>query len=104
MGVIKSVILDEYDRNRRMQQVYEQERAKLPHGAITRKKIKGHEYYYWMYRENGIVVNKYISSKDHDIDSLLKKVEKRKQLDQLIRKLKKEQLEMERYLKVTSDG
>lgn len=103
MGVIKSVILDEYDRNKRMQQTYEQELATLPRGSITRKRINGRDYYYWMYRKNGKVFNQYISKKNNNIDDLLKQVERRRQLEKLVRSLKKEQSEMERYLKGADD-
>ena len=103
MGVIKSVILDEYDRNKRMQQAYEQEIAKLPRGSITHKKINSRDYYYWMYRENGKVVNKYISDKSNNINDLLKQVQRRRELEKLVRSLKREQSEMERYLKGAAD-
>ena len=103
MGVIKSVILDEYDRNKRMQQAYEQEIAKLPRGSITQKKINGRDYYYWMYRENGKVVNKYISKKRNNINDLLKQVQRRRELEKLVRSLKREQSEMERYLRGAAD-
>lgn len=104
MSIIKSVILDEYDRNKRMQQTYIQELANFPRGSITRKCIRGRYYYYWMYRENGKVINKYISGKSNKIDELQSQVEKRKQVEQLIRNLKAEQLEMERYLRGTEHG
>lgn len=103
MGVIKSVILDEYDRNKRMQQAYEQEIAKLPRGSITQKKINGRVYYYWMYRENGKVVNKYISEKRNNISELVNQVKRRRELEKLVRSLKREQSEMERYLRGAAD-
>ena len=104
MGVIKSVILDEYDRNKRMQQAYEHELEALPRASITQKKINGHVYYYWMYRENGKVVNKYISAKNNRINDLLEQVQRRRELKRLIRNLRQEQSEMERYLRVTDTG
>lgn len=104
MSIIKSVILDEYDRNKRMQQTYKMELANFPRGSITRKNIKGRDYYYWMYRENGKVVNKYISGKSNNMDELMRQVEKRKQVELLIRNLKIEQLEMERYLRGAAHG
>ena len=75
----------------------------MPRGSITRKRINGRDYYYWMYRKDGKVVNKYISSKDNNIDDLLKQVQRRRQLQKLVRSLKKEQMEMERYLRVAKD-
>jgi hypothetical protein len=58
----------------------------------------------WMYREAGNVVNKYISNKDNDIDDLIRQVQERQHLESLVRKLKKEQREMERYMKVSVNG
>ncbi len=104
MGVIKSVILDEYNRNKRMQDTYNQEIALLPRGSITRKHIKGHDYFYLMYRQDGKVVNKYLSSKNNDVELLRKQIARRKQLENLLRSLKKEQLDMERFLRGNKNG
>lgn len=104
MTIIESVIRDEYDRNLRMQEAYRQEIKKLPRGSITRKVINGKTYHYWMYRDGRNVVNKYISRKDNDIDELTGQVEKRRQLEGLMRNLKKEQREMERFMKVSGNG
>jgi len=104
MTIIESVIRDEYDRNLRMQEAYCQEIAKLPRGSVTRKVINGKTYYYLMYREAGKVENKYLSKKDNDIDDLVKQVQKRRELESLIKKLRKEQKEMEKYLKVSGHG
>ena len=34
---------------------YEKELIKLPKGSLIKKKIKGHEYFYLVFRENGKV-------------------------------------------------
>jgi len=104
MGIIRSVILDEYDRNLRMQQAYLRELEQLPKGSISPKMINGRVYYYWMYREDGKVFNKYISAKDNDIKSLKELVQKRRHLEKLIKNLKREMADMERYLKVSKNG
>jgi hypothetical protein len=36
-----------------MKKQYERELAKLPKGSLVKRTIKGHEYYYLVYRENG---------------------------------------------------
>ncbi len=38
-----------------MKKRYEDELAKLPKGSLIKKKIKGHEYYYLLLREEGKV-------------------------------------------------
>lgn len=99
MSVIQSVITEEYERNQRMQKAYQEELLNFPHGSICKKKIKNHDYYYWVYRENGQVINKYISPKKNDIEFLIKQTHKRQHMQKLISKLKKEQIEMQRYMR-----
>lgn len=55
MGVIKGVLKEELDNSSRMQSSYEQELKKLPKGSLVKKRIKGREYYYLLFRENGKV-------------------------------------------------
>lgn len=55
MGVIKGVLKEELGNSLQMKKSYERELAKLPQGSLIKKKIKGHEYYYLLLRENGKV-------------------------------------------------
>ena len=50
---IKSVLREELAYSLRMKAHYERELARLPRGSLVRRKIKGHWYYYLVYRENG---------------------------------------------------
>jgi len=52
---IKGVLREELDNSIRMKKKYEEELSNLPVGSLIRKKIKGHEYYYIVLRENGKV-------------------------------------------------
>ena len=99
MSVIQSVIAEEYERNQRMQKTYQEELLNFPRGSIGKKKVKNHDYFYWVYRENGKVINKYISAKKNDIEFLIEQIKKRQHIQQLIVKLKKEQTEMQRYMR-----
>lgn len=51
--IIKSVLREELQNSLRMKKQYERELAKLPKGSLVKRIIKGHEYYYLVYRENG---------------------------------------------------
>jgi hypothetical protein len=51
--VIKGVLREELRNSRRMKKRYEQELASLPRGSLVKRKIKGGEYYYLVYREKG---------------------------------------------------
>ncbi len=62
---IKGVLKEELDNLLRMKEVYERELANLPKGALIKKRVKGHDYYYVVYRESGkvkfIYKGKYVS-------------------------------------------
>ena len=55
MKVIISVLEEELANSLAMQKNYERELAKLPKGSLIKKNIKGHSYYYLVYREKGKV-------------------------------------------------
>ena len=57
--VIKSILREELENSRRMQKQYERELARLPRGSLVKRNIKGHEYYYLIYRENGKFKSEY---------------------------------------------
>ncbi len=52
---IKGVLKEELQNSSHMKKRYEEELAKLPKGSLIKKKIKGHEYYYILFREKGKV-------------------------------------------------
>jgi len=55
MGIIKGVLKEELENSLRMKKSYERELSKLPKGSLVKKKIKGHVYYYLIFREKGKV-------------------------------------------------
>ncbi|MDP6631773.1 MAG: hypothetical protein QGH42_12315 [Kiritimatiellia bacterium] len=57
--VIKSILREELDNSRRMKERYEQELSALPRGSLVKRNIKGHEYYYLVYREKGKFKSEY---------------------------------------------
>ena len=52
---IKEILAEELDNSRRMERDYQAAIAQLPKGCLIRKKIRGHEYFYLVFRENGRV-------------------------------------------------
>ena len=52
---IKSVLREELQNSQRMKQRYEEELSKLPRGSLVKRRIRGHDYYYLVYREDGRV-------------------------------------------------
>ena len=103
MGLVREIIEAEYKRNLQAQMAYHQALAKLPRGSIGTKAVNGNVYYYWVYREQGKVVNKYISARSHAIGVLMIQVRKRRLMEKILRSLKEDQAEMERFLRLTRD-
>jgi hypothetical protein len=56
---IKAVLREELDNSLRMQERYEQELSKLPKGSLVKRRIKGRDYYYLVFREDGKVRSVY---------------------------------------------
>lgn len=57
--VIKDVLREELENSIRMKEHYERELAKLPKGSLVKRTIKGHEYYYLVYRQKGKFKSEY---------------------------------------------
>jgi hypothetical protein len=51
MKVIKGVLEEELENSLRMKREYEKAIKSLPQGALVKKEIRGHSYYYLMKRE-----------------------------------------------------
>jgi hypothetical protein len=66
------------DNSIRMKKKYEEELSNLPVGSLIRKKIKGHEYYYIVLRENGEV--KFIYKGKNVPEDLIKEYARAKEL------------------------
>jgi len=49
--IIRGVLKEELANSLEIKKEYEKELAKLPKGALIKKKIRGHEYYYLEVRE-----------------------------------------------------
>lgn len=47
---IKDVLKEELENSTKLKLQYEQALAKLPKGSLIKKNIKGHDYYYCVYR------------------------------------------------------
>ena len=94
---IKSVLKEELANSLRMQKRYEKELSKLPQGSINKRNIKGHEYYYLVYRENGKFKAAYKGKSVSD--SVLKKYSQAKELRSKYRKAISQLKKQIRYMK-----
>lgn len=96
MSVILTMLLKEETRNANMISTYYEELAKLPKGTICQKKIKNKCYYYLTFRENGKVVTKYIGKNAEILNSIRERLMRRKQIEEIIKKLKDEKVQIKR--------
>lgn len=97
---LRAVFLDEYERNKRLLNRYKEEQNSLPKGSIFKRKIGNKEYYYLNYRNGKKVISKFLGKIESiDIFDITKKINRRKEIDLLIKKITKEQQELERELK-----
>jgi len=82
---IKGVLKEELENSIRMQEKYEEELKKFPAGSLIKKKIKEHEYYYVVMRENGKV--KFVYKGKKVPDALVEEYARAKELRAKYRKL-----------------
>jgi len=82
---IKGVLKEELENSIRMQVKYEEELKKMPVGSLIKKKIKEHEYYYIVMRENGKV--KFIYKGKNVSEALIEEYARAKELRAKYRKL-----------------
>lgn len=88
------IVLDEYERNKKMIQCYEAEINKYPKGSIQKRK----NHYYLCFRDDQQkVINKYI--KLSDVENMKKLIQERKKNEEILKKLKVEKKELEYMLR-----
>ena len=84
--------MDIHELNARVHDI-EEEIASLPQGSISIKKINGREQPYLQWTENGKRVSRYIKTGERE--AIFADVERRKQLAEELRELRKQQLRMQ---------
>ena len=100
MNMLKEMLVEEYERNREMQQVYQAEIEKLPRGSVVVKMNGKQEYCYLQYREKDRVITKYIGrASDHE-ERLRTQVAERREFQRLLRRLRGEERYLEKALRL----
>lgn len=94
---IKGVLKEELGNSIRMQKKYEEELEKLPVGSLIKKRIKGHEYYYIVMRENGKV--KFVDKGKKVSEAFVKEYARAKELRAKYRKLVSQLKKQIKFLK-----
>ena len=96
MSIIATLISKESLRNKNMIAEYEREKTFLPKGRITVKSVGNKTYYYLNYRNGKKIISKYIGKDEHSLQSIKEQLERRKQIEAILKKLKAEQLQLKK--------
>ena len=99
-NLIREMLEEELDRNRRAQTAYIAERDSLPRGSIRVKTRGVKRYCYLKFRDGKKTITDYVGVADAVEEKLRAQVEQRKALESTIQQLKSEQRYIERALKL----
>ena len=100
ISVIHGILEDELERNIRMQKRYLDEISKLPKGSIMLRQIGNKKYYYLKYRIDEKVITEYLGKYDeYDVSDIAEKISKRKYLENTVKNLKNENINILKALK-----
>ena len=78
MSILDEVLLEEYNRMKKMRIVMKKEMDSLPKGYISKKMINGKQHNYLQWRQGKKIVSKYVPEKR--AEELKRQIEKRNQL------------------------
>lgn len=96
MTIATQIIEKELERNGRMIKEYENELLELPKGKLTIKNINSHSYYYLKYRNGEKIITKYVGKDNCDVSELNDQLDKRKHVEEMLKRLKSERKELEK--------
>ncbi len=91
----------EVKRMTALQQNYVKQLESLPKGTIREKERNGRKYFYLAYRAEGKVVSEYIGNDASTLNNLRERLERRKNIEVLLKVIKNELRLMNRALEVT---
>lgn len=94
MSMLASIVAKEEMRNKNMILQYTKELDELPKGSIRAKNVKGKIYYYLNYRDGDKVISKYIGKDEEKLQDLRKQIERRIQIEKILKELKAERKEI----------
>ena len=99
VNIIRDTLAEELDRNARSQRAYELEHAKFPRGSVSVRTRGNKTYCYLKYREGNRVVTQYVGVANHVENDLRSQVARRKELEAVIRRLRREELFIKKALR-----
>ena len=92
MKFLKNMLKEELKNSLSIKKNYERELSKLPKGSLIKKDIKGHKYYYIVFREKGQIkfIYKGKNVKEADIQKYKQAKEYRAKYRNLLSQVKKQ--------------
>jgi len=100
MGVIQSVLKEEFERLNSLQEKYRSDLKDFPKGTVSKRKRGRQVYLYLIYREGKKVITQYIGNLDSDKAQFIKqRLADRKELESKLKRINKDLLELERTLR-----
>ncbi len=92
MDIMKGLAREELENSIRIRDDYKKALSKLPKGSLSRKTIKGNEYYYLSYRDkSGRVQSRYLGKlSDAQLKRYREKIRRRREYSKLIKKSEKQ--------------
>lgn len=94
--MLKIVLNLEEKRNKNMIDGYTKELESLARGKIIKKIVNSNTYYYLYYRSGKKVISKYIGKTKESTIALQEQLERRKQVEEIIKKLKDEEIKIKK--------
>lgn len=94
MNILASMLLSEKKRNENMILEYRRELVTLPKGSIKAKKLSDKVYYYLTFRDGNKVITKYIGKDESLLIPIREQLERRKQVESIIKKLNEEKMKI----------
>ena len=92
--------LREAKRMSALRESYEKQIASLPKGSLQVKERNGRKYFYLAYRRDGKVVSEYVGNDESVVADLKEQLERRKNIENLLKSIKNELRLMNRALEV----
>ena len=87
MSMLANVLTKEENRITNMISEYQEELRTLPKGSIRIKKNRERIYYYLSFRDGKKVATKYIGKDEQSISPIREKLERRKQVEEILKML-----------------
>lgn len=100
MSIVQDILKDEQKRLENLLHNYKKELSGFPKGSLSRKRRGNSFYVYQAYRKGNKVIFNYIGREDSDrVKKLEEQIQKRKKLENKIKKVKSDLIEVRRGLR-----